>query len=172
MIVYSWEVWTILTNPWCFKIDDTTLLSMIINDKHLALRARSYSVNHHLKWGRSVINNNKKVLLRERKRHTARKRAQDADTPPPLAGPDPPPPQAAEPDPPCGWIDLWPDPLPAGPDPPGPAGPDPPRGWIDLWPDPPRCGQTNKVKLLPSRSTMYAGGNNSTMQFGLLFMRK
>ena len=25
---------------------------------------------------------------------------------------------------------------------------------------PPRCGQTNKVKLLPSRRTTYAGGNN------------
>ena len=62
MIVYSWEVWTILTNPWCFKIDDTTLLSMIINDKHLALLARSYSVKHHLKWGRSVINNNNSTM--------------------------------------------------------------------------------------------------------------
>ena len=25
---------------------------------------------------------------------------------------------------------------------------------------PPRCGQTNKVKLLPSRRTTYAGGKN------------
>ena len=28
---------------------------------------------------------------------------------------------------------------------------------------PPRCGQTNKVKLLPSRRTMYAGGNNGSI---------
>ena len=51
---------------------------------------------------------NKKVLLRERKRHTARKRAQDADPPPP-AGPDPPPLAGLTFDltPPLpGWIDL------------------------------------------------------------------
>ena len=29
--------------------------------------------------------------------------------------------------------------------------------WVT--PPPPRCGQTNKVKLLPSRRTTYAGGN-------------
>ena len=37
--------------------------------------------------------------------------------------------------------------------PPGGGYPDPPS-------PPPRCGQTNKVKLLPSRRTTYAGGNN------------
>ena len=51
-------------------------------------------------------NKNKKVLLRERKRHTARKRAQDADPPPQLDLTPPPPrrldltPPAAGPDPP------------------------------------------------------------------------
>ena len=30
----------------------------------------------------------------------------------------------------------------------------------EIWVPPPRCGQTNKVKLLPSRRTTYAGGNN------------
>ena len=29
-----------------------------------------------------------------------------------------------------------------------------------IWVPPPRCGQTNKVKVLPSRRTTYAGGNN------------
>ena len=58
----------------------------------------------------------------------------------PPAGPDPP---QLDLTPPAG-----PDPLPAGPDPP-PAGPDPP------------CGQTNKVKLLPSRHTTYTGGKNA-----------
>ena len=30
-----------------------------------------------------------------------------------------------------------------------------------IWVPAPRCGQTNKVKLLPSRRTTYAGGNES-----------
>ena len=54
------------------------------------------------------ICHNKKDLLRERKRHTAHKRVQDADPPP--AGPDPPP----------GW--TWP--------PPGWTWP-PPQVWTD-----------------------------------------
>ena len=37
----------------------------------------------------------------------------------------------------------------------------PPRGGTRT-PPPPPCGQTNKVKLLPSRRTTYAGGNNKT----------
>ena len=46
----------------------------------------------------------------------------------------------------------------------------PPPGWTDpppppSWTDPPRCGQTNKVKLLPSRRTTYAGGNNILNNF-------
>ena len=60
------------------------------------------------------IYRNKKDLLRERKRHTARKRAQDANPPPVGSLTWPPPPLA-----------HWPDPLPAGPDP-------PPAGWT--WP--------------------------------------
>ena len=78
---------------------------------------------------------NKKVLLRERKRHTARKRAQDAD-PPPTSWTWPLPP-------PTGWTwppqsADWPDPpLPAGPDPPPLADwPDPPPHWLDLIPPP------------------------------------
>ena len=73
---------------------------------------------------------NKKVLLRERKRHTARKRAQDADPPPPADWPPPP------------WLDLTPPP-PAGPDPPPRSAdwPDPPGWtwppWSADWPDPP-----------------------------------
>ena len=35
----------------CFKLDNTTSLSVIINDKHLALRARCFSVNNHFKFG-------------------------------------------------------------------------------------------------------------------------
>ena len=30
---------------------------------------------------------------------------------------------------------------------------------------PPRCGLTNKVKLLPSRRTTYAGGNNQALPY-------
>ena len=105
--------------------------------------------------------------------------------PPPPAGPDPPPrrsltwppPIAHWPDPPP--LDLappissltWPPQL-AGPDPPLHRLTDltPPPCRLDLtppppsahWPDPPpRCGQTNKVKLLPSRRTTYAGGNKT-----------
>ena len=95
------------------------------------------------------ITDNKKDLLRERKRHTARKRAQDTDPPrwlthPPPAGPDPPlsahwpdPPPPAGPDPPHQLTDLTPPPPPSAhwPDPPQldltlppPAGPDPPQG--------------------------------------------
>ena len=56
---------------------------------------------------------NKKDLLRERKRHTARKRAQDADTPPPVGS-------LTWPPTPCRLTDLTPPP-PAGPDPPPPG---------------------------------------------------
>ena len=81
------------------------------------------------------------------------------------------------------WPDLSPLPRPdltppARPDP--PSRPDPPQPdltplagltwpplagltwpphWTDLTPPPPR-GQTNKVKLLPSRRTTYAGGKH------------
>ena len=36
--------------------------------------------------------------------------------------------------------------------------------WDMGTPPPPRCGQTNKVKLLPSRRTTYAGGNKKVFQ--------
>ena len=36
---------------------------------------------------------------------------------------------------------------------------------------PPRCGQTNKVKLLPSRRTTYAGGNY-TKSYSYYWMRR
>ena len=171
-----------------------------------------------LSLGKSLIHlktksfQNKKVLLRERKRHTAR---HAASTPyvvlslltppswiwptPPAAGPDPPPP-AAGPDPPPWQLDLthpspqlthpsprwppspcwpphgWPTPPPTDPPLP-PSWPTPllthpsPHGWPTpppSWPTPPPtdpplppvadpplpppCGQTNKVKLLPSPS--------------------
>ena len=61
-------------------------------------------------------NSNKKVLLRERKRHTARKRAQDDD---PL---------------PAGW--TWPPPL--------SAGPDPPPHWLELTPPSPGVDRQTK----------------------------
>ena len=60
------------------------------------------------------------------------------------------------PPPPGGYLTRVP-PLPWG----GPGtwpGYPPKGGYPD--PPPPRCGQTNKVKLLPSRRTTYAGGNN------------
>ena len=69
--------------------------------------------------------------------------------PPPPAGPDPPPLSADWPDPPPRLTDLTP-PRQLALTPPWLAGPDTP---------PPRCGQTNKVKLLPSRRTMYAGSS-------------
>ena len=122
---------------------------------------------------------NKKVLLRERKRHTARKRAQDADPPP--AGPDPPPPPAGltfDPDPP-GWIDLWPWhplldltlPLPTPPHPPTPlldwplTLTPPPAGWT--WP-PPQVW-TKWKHYLPHPSD--AGGNNWWLHYNR-FRRK
>ena len=118
--------------------------------------------------------NNKKVLLRERKRHTTRKRVQDADPPrldlPPPGQLDlkPPPVGWLTWPPPPSWLDLtppsadWPDPpLPAGPDPPQlsgwpapplagwtwpplPAGPDPPP-LAGPDPPPPRCGQSENI---------------------------
>ena len=88
------------------------------------------------------IPTNKKVLLRKRKRHTARKRAQDADPPP--AGPDPPlptdltPPLADWPDPPPGW--TWPPPCRL-------TDLIPPANWTwpppsADWPDPPQLDLT------------------------------
>ena len=148
---------------------------------------------------------NKKVLLRERKRHTARRVASTpyvvlTGYPPPrpdLAGgvPDLGTPQQGTPrqgTPPArsGWGGTWPG-YPPSRVPPGrytPAGY--PPGRVPLLPrldlagyhpppggcpmafwemlqsimgygyPPPRCEQTNKVKLLPSRRTTYAGGNN------------
>ena len=35
----------------CFKIDNTTSVSVIINDKHLRLRLRCFSVNNHFNIG-------------------------------------------------------------------------------------------------------------------------
>ena len=110
------------------------------------------------------------------------------DPPPAADWPDPPltdPPCRLDLTPPGSWL-TWPPPLPAGPDPPPGSWPTWPPPRLDLtppprltdltppladWPDPPphrltdltpppRCGQTNKVKLLPSRRTTYAGGNN------------
>ena len=52
----------------------------------------------------SKLTLNKKDPLRERKRHTARKRAQDAD-PPPRWLTDPPPPPAGPDPPPQVWTD-------------------------------------------------------------------
>ena len=128
---------------------------------------------------------NKKVLLRERKRHTARR---VVSTPSVLAG---------------GYLTGYPRGGYLTGYPPGgyltgypPRGEGyltgyPPRGggvpdWVPPWGGtrsgtspaapwhsgkcckalwdmgtPPRCGQTNKVKLLPSRRTTYAGGNDT-----------
>ena len=101
---------------------------------------------------------NKKVLLRERKRHTARC---VANTPyvvltgyPPGGSRYPPP----------GGVPGTPPRVPTR------GGTQNPRGGGGTWYTPPgwggtrvpplplRCGQTNKVKLLPSRRTTYAGG--------------
>ena len=155
---------------------------------------------------------NKKVLLRERKRHTARP---VVSTPsvvlpgyppggypvsyPPRGGPGTPPGGVWVPpggvrvptSPPGGYPVRYPPggvrvPPWGGPGtPPGGTRSGTPRGgtrtplggvWVPplvphgilgnvakhygIWVPPP-CGQTNKVKLLPSRRTTYAGGNNS-----------
>ena len=129
---------------------------------------------------------NKKVLPHERKRHTARC---VASTPyvvltgypparvPPCQGTPPgqgtplarvPPSQGT---PPPGYP-PWPGYPPGQGTPPrlDLAGYPPPTCPMAFWemlqsitgygyPPSPRCGQTNKVKLLPSRRTTYAGGN-------------
>ena len=114
-------------------------------------RSVRFAYHKKLEW-----NCNKKVLLRERKRHTARKRAQDADpprwlTPPPGWTWPPPadwPPQLDLTPPPLAdliphQLDLTPSPRRLDLTPPGftwppPAGltfdPDPP--WLDLTFDP------------------------------------
>ena len=111
---------------------------------------------------------NKKVLLRERKRHTARRVGSTHSVVLSWLTP-PPPPRQLDLSPPPGW--TWPTPPQAGPDsPPQAAGPDPPwqldltpPGQLDLtpppswtWPPPVDrqiCGwmegQT-RVKTLPS----------------------
>ena len=134
---------------------------------------------------------NKKVLLRERKRHTARC---VASTPyvvltgyPPGQGAPPQPgyPPARVPPrpeyppgqgtPPARVPPPWPG-YPPARVPPLPGYPPrldlagyPPGCPMAFWEmlqsimgygyPPPRCGQTNKVKLLPSRRTTYAGDN-------------
>ena len=114
---------------------------------------------------------NKKVLLRERKRHTACRVVTTHSVvlswltpPPPLpAGPDPPgwtwPPSQLDLTPPPHWLDLTP-----------PSWTWPPPSWTEDWPPPPR-GQTEswmdgqtRVKTLPSRRTTYTGGNKRGTQ--------
>ena len=137
--------------------------------------------------------NNKKVLLRERKRHTACRVASTPYVvlpgyPPPARVPPRPgyPPSQGTPPPgyPPGWtwqgtpqLDLAGYPPCQGTPPPG----YPPRldlagypPWLPhgilgnvakhygIWVPPPRCELTNKVKLLPSRRTTYAGGNKES----------
>ena len=123
----------------------------------------------------------KKVLLRERKRHTACRVASCPNwvpphgrVPPRLGTPQQVPPAWVPPwlGTPSGWV-----PPPAG-YPPSRldlAGYPPPGGcpmafWEMLqsimgYGYPPPCEQTNKVKLLPSRHTTYAGGNKQMRIF-------
>ena len=139
-------------------------------------------------FNKGEIHLNKKVLLRERKRYTARG---VVNTPSVVLTGYPPP------------ILTWPGGYPARgyptlpyPTLPYPTLPYPRQGtpWLDLagyhpWLDlagyppllphgilgnvakhygiwvPPRYGQTNKVKLLPSRRTTYAGGNKEIIAF-------
>ena len=114
----------------------------------------------------------KKVLLRERKRHTIRC---VASTPYVVLTGYPPPPSGYPPQPgyppgqgtPPPQLDLAGYPPRAGPG----RVPPPPGCPMAFWEmlqsimgygyPPSPCGQTNKVKLLPSRRTTYAGGNKN-----------
>ena len=143
----------------------------------------------HVMIHTGIFTLNKKVLLRERKRHTAHR---VVSTPsvvlpgyppggvpgqvPPRGYPDPPPRGGTRPGSPPGGGARSGTPPGGYPDPPGgypvryppggtwtPGGYParyPPGGGTRTPPPPPRCGQTNKVKLLPSRRTTYAGGKN------------
>ena len=194
--------------------DYTESFNLLICNKNLICHTWQITTLFKLK-------HNKKVLLRERKRHTARRVVSTPSVvltgyPPPggVPGPDrvPPPggypdldltgyppwggtqsgtPPGGYPDPPGGVPDRVPPPggypdldltgsppggVPGpGPDwvPPRGGYPDPPHCLMAFWEMlqsimgygyPPRCGQTNKVKLLPSRRTTYAGGNNARWQ--------
>ena len=112
---------------------------------------------------------NKKVLLRERKRHTARR----VVSTPSVVLPGYPPGGVPGQVPPGGYPVRYPPPPRGVPGPPGGVpGQVPPRCPMAFWEmlqsimgygyPPPRCGQTNKVKLLPSRRTTYASGNYQT----------
>ena len=137
----------------------------------------------------SEINNYKKVLLRERKRHTARRVVSTpsvvlpgSGTPPPGGVPDPGTPPGGDPDlgTPRGDPDFGP-PRGGVPGPPGGGGtrtsvppggggtrtpggyPDlgtPPGGVPDRTPPPPPVDRQTPVKTVPSRRTKYAGGKN------------
>ena len=107
------------------------------------------------------LHENKKVLLRERKRHTA---CCVASTPYVVLTAYPPPPPARVP-PPAGPGRV--PPL-AGPG--GVPSTQLPHGILGnvakhcgIRVPPPRCELTNKVKLLPSRRTTYAGGNEEIL---------
>ena len=115
------------------------------------------------------------VLLRERKRHTARHVVSTSFSCHYLGWP--PPPRADPPGwltpPPADWPTPadWPDTPPSvGLTPPKLTDLTPPPSWTDPSPrmgltpprmdsPPPRCGQTNKVKRITFRRTTYAGGN-------------
>ena len=135
---------------------------MLINCEFILQNNFNRKVILQLYTVQSTYLNYKKVLLRERKRHTTRRVLSTHSvvlswlTPPPqLADPLPPaglthPPSWTDPP----WLD-WPPRL-ADPPPwldwhPPPAGLTPP-----LWAD-----RQTRVKTLPSRRTTYAGGKNT-----------
>ena len=123
------------------------------------------------RWTSTKFQDNKKVLLRERKRHTACRVVSTHSVV--LSWLNPPPPGWLT-HPPPGWLtppQLTDPPwlTPPADWPPQLADPPPrhwltPPGWVSwLTPPPPKVWtdkQSETVKLLPSRRTTYAGGKN------------
>ena len=124
------------------------------------------------------INYNKKVLLRERKRHTARC---VANTPyvvltgypppggypvryPPRGGPGTPPPGGVPSQVPLGGPGTPPGGVPSQV-PRGVPGQVPPRGGVPGPPLPPPVDRQTPVKTVPSRRTTYAGGNKAIYKY-------
>ena len=150
--IWRWLIW--IKCPDVSTSSDNNICITILHMTHkYPTNPRLQMINLRFVFKRWKITKNKKVLLRERKRHTARCRVVSTHSvvlswltppaglltwPPPGYWPDPPP--ATDLTPP--WLLTWPTPPGYWPDPPPLAGQTWPTPQLDRPDPPPPAGQT------------------------------